>query len=280
VRYPSAGLADISAAAWNEAAQALVDPAGLWYWKGRTPPNMEVVYEQYAGLVRALEDEGVEVVVAPELPRGFVKSMFTRDPALTVMGGAIIGRLAPRMRRGEEASISRVLAGLGMPILGTITGSGMVEGGSFVKVRPDLAVYGTSIRCNMEGAKQLAHLLEPLGIGLVTVPLPGYAIHIDGQLLMLDHDKALANVGRLPYEFLTRLDALGIEVLHPHPDEQIACNSLVLRPGRVLFPLHCPRTAERLERRGIDIVSIAYDEINKNGGSIHCSTIELVRDWG
>jgi N-dimethylarginine dimethylaminohydrolase len=39
-----------------------------------------------------------------------------------------------------------------------------------------------------------------------------------------------------------------------------------------------PYTAERLERRGIEVVRVAYDEIQHNGGGIHCSTMELVRD--
>ncbi len=39
-----------------------------------------------------------------------------------------------------------------------------------------------------------------------------------------------------------------------------------------------PRTAQRLSDRGIDVVTVAYDEIQKNGGGVHCSTMELVRD--
>ncbi|MGH3059954.1 MAG: arginine deiminase family protein, partial [Gaiellaceae bacterium] len=39
-----------------------------------------------------------------------------------------------------------------------------------------------------------------------------------------------------------------------------------------------PYTAERLERRGIDVIPIPYSEIQKNGGGIHCSTMELIRD--
>ncbi len=35
---------------------------------------------------------------------------------------------------------------------------------------------------------------------------------------------------------------------------------------------------ELLERAGIEVVTIPYDEIQKNGGGVHCSTIELVRD--
>ena len=39
-----------------------------------------------------------------------------------------------------------------------------------------------------------------------------------------------------------------------------------------------PRTRELLERRGMEVVAIPYDEIQKGGGGVHCSTMELVRD--
>ena len=39
-----------------------------------------------------------------------------------------------------------------------------------------------------------------------------------------------------------------------------------------------PAPAELLEPRGIEVVTIPYDEIQKGGGGIHCSTMELVRD--
>ena len=35
---------------------------------------------------------------------------------------------------------------------------------------------------------------------------------------------------------------------------------------------------ELLEQRGIDVVTVPYDEVQKGGGGVHCSTMELVRD--
>ena len=69
---------------------------------------------------------------------------------------------------------------------------------------------------------------------------------------------------------------LGIELIWCHPDELWAINSLTLGSGRVLMCDRYPYTAERLERRGVEVVLIPYDEIQKNGGGIHCSTMELI----
>ncbi|OIH82781.1 hypothetical protein BLJ79_17655 [Arthrobacter sp. UCD-GKA] len=279
VRRPNPGMADIRADAWSNEAQALVDPDRNWYYKRATPPDMDKVFDQHKQLIEALKAEDVDVVVAPDLPRTFTKSVYARDPMLTVPGGAIITRLAPRMRRGEEASITQTIAALGMPILGTITGTGLVEGGSFHMLNRNLAVYGTSIRCNEEGAQQLESLLQPLEIQLIKVPLPGYTIHTDGQFMVLDERTVMANPHRLPYQFLAQLESLGYEIVHPHPDEQNSCNSLMVRPGRIIMASIYPNTAAMLRKRGFEVVLIEYDEIINNGGNIHCSVNELIRDW-
>ena len=278
VRAPGAELSVIREDAWDEELGALVDPEGHWYWTDRKPPDLDLVASQHAGLVDALRAEGVEVDVAPSLGPPLVKSVYTRDPSITVPGGAIVGRMGVRMRRGEEPHTTRALASAGMPILGTITGTGTLEGGSFTKLRPGIAALGTSIRCNEEGFRQLRTLLDLIGVELIRVPVAGYSIHIDLHFAMVDVDRALIHPAGLPYDFLVTLRHLGIDTIEGVPGEEWGLNLLCLRPGRVLMAEGSPRTVERLEKAGIEVVTIPYDEIHKNGGGVHCSTIELVRD--
>jgi N-dimethylarginine dimethylaminohydrolase len=278
VRRPGSELEAIRADAWDERLGALVDPGGQWYWTGREAPDLELVASQHEGLVAALRAEGVEVDVVEPLGGRFVKSVYTRDPSITVPGGAIVGRMGVRMRRGEEPHATRALAGAGMPILGTITGTGTLEGGSFTKLRRGVAALGTSIRCNHEGERQLRHLLELIGVELIRVPIAGYSIHIDLFFAMVDEDRALINPDGLPYDFLVTLRQLGIHTIEAAAGEEWGLNLLCLRPGRVLMAEGSPRTVELLEGAGIEVVTIPYDELHKNGGGVHCSTIELVRD--
>ncbi|HEY3763808.1 MAG TPA: arginine deiminase family protein [Gaiellales bacterium] len=279
VRAPQGEWDVVRADAWNEAAGALVDPGGMWYWESRDVPDRELVAAQHRGLVDALRADGVEVVFVEEPgPDHLTRPIYTRDPLLTVPGGAIIGRMAPAMRRGEEPLVTRAVAAAGMPILRTITGTGLVEGGSLVKLRPDVAAYGTSIRCNDEGARQLREALADLGIELIVVPMIGWSIHLDAHLGMVSPDAALVEVNGLPYWFLDRLRELGIEPLPCPAGEEWAINSLALAPGRILMCDAYPRTRELLERRGVEVIAIPYDEIQKGGGGVHCSTMELVRD--
>ena len=278
MRRPGPELEQIRADAWNPAAQALVDPNGGWYWESEDPPDLPLVARQHSGLVAALEAEDVRVYFAEPLEERFTKAIYTRDPLISVPGGVIVGRLAPLMRRGEERSVTRSVGALGIPILRTITGTGLLEGGSFAKLTPRVAAFGTSIRCNDEAASQLAETLRWLGIDLIAVQMSGYSIHLDGHFAMVDVDKALVDPTGLPHWFLDKLPELGIESIWSHPEEGWAINSLVVRPGRVLMSEGHPRTAERLGRRGVEVVTLPYDEIQKNGGGIHCSTMELRRD--
>ncbi len=277
MRRPGDEMLRIRADCWDERAQALVDPEGKWYWTHRTPPNLPLMQAQHDGLADALRQEGVEVCYVQGMPAEFPKATYTRDPMVTIRGGAIIGRLAPLMRRGEERYVTQTIVSLGIPILRTIAGTGMMEGGTFAKLRKDTAVFGTSIRCNVEAAKQVEDTLRWFGIELIVVPMSGWSIHLDGSFVMVDTDKALVNPVGLPHWFLDQLSELGIEAIFRHEAERWALNSLTIRPGRVIMNDSSPYTRERLEQRGVEVVTVSYDEVQKNGGGIHCSTMELLR---
>ncbi|HUF55730.1 MAG TPA: arginine deiminase family protein [Thermohalobaculum sp.] len=251
-----------------------------WYWRGDRIPEREALQAQHDALVAALAAEGVEIVPLARCAPGRHKSIYTRDSCIAVEGGAIVTRLGPIVRRGEEAPVTETLALLGMPILRTINGTGLMEGGSFVWLKPGLAAIGRSSRVNEEGARQVEEVLQATGAQVMRVDLPGYRLHLDGALVMLDADVAIVNPAILPFWFLEELDRLGIRQVEVHPDDPTGClNCLAVRPGRVLMqPGLSPRTADRLDALGIEIVPVEYDLVFEGGGGIHCSTSPLVRD--
>jgi N-dimethylarginine dimethylaminohydrolase len=283
VHRPGDEINIMDPAKYDPSVAAVLDADEAWYWRDRTGPDLPLMQSQHDGLVAALQAEDIEVVhvdCSPTNPH----ATFTRDMAIAVKGGAIISRMGlvgkePGYgRRGEEAFISRTLAGIGMPILHTIHGTGLMEGGSFCYLTGDVAAVAMSFRGNESGARQIEAVLAEQGTRLIRVPLTGYSLHIDGGIVMVDHDKALINVTRLPYWFLDTLAELGIETIHAWPTENMAVNCLSVRPGKVIIAAGCPRTVERLNERGVETVEIPYHEVYKNGGGIHCSTLPLVRD--
>ena len=251
-----------------------------WYFQSDEVPPLEEMQAQHDALVAALRAEGVDVfeVRGVEPPR--LKSCYTRDPLIMVKGGAIISRMGARVRRGEERAITRTLGEIGVPILRTLSGTALFEGGSFAWIDAKTAVVGCGIRVNREGARQVGEVLAAQGVELLVIDLVGYDLHIDGAFLMVDRDLALIDPDRLPYSFLAALKEKGVRMIEIGPgDASWIVNSLAVAPGRLIMPEGgSNRTLDRLASAGVSWTVVPYDKMQLNGGGIHCSTMPLIRD--
>jgi len=263
-----------------EAIGSFGDLEAGWYWQSEEIPALSELQAQHDALADTLRAEGAEVIYMEGVDGGRFKSVYTRDSSFAVKGGAIVTRLAPRMRHGEERAVTRTLGNIGMPILRTVHGTGMIEGGSFAWLNSKTAVVGRSIRVNDEGIRQVAEVLAHQGVELIVEDLRGYDIHIDGHFLMVDVNLALVWPRGLSFGFLQRLKDLGIHSVEMTPeDNSWIVNGLAVRPGRVVMPKGLSdETRENLLRHGVEIVEIDYHRVQLNGGGIHCSTCPLMRD--
>ncbi|MCF7935810.1 MAG: amidinotransferase [Synergistales bacterium] len=266
--------------------EAIIDEDEQWYFRSDKAPDLQKMQAEHDSFVEVLRQNDVEVVFMEGGPRD-PNCMFTRDMGMVVDGGVIISRMGPvgkpygTGRRGEELYLLRKVAELGMPVYRTIAGEGLMEGGSFCLLDETHAAIGMSFRGNASGADQVEEVLNLLGIELIRVPLPGYAMHIDGGIVMVDHDKAIVNVERLPYWFLDRLGELGIEMIFAdYRDVGYAVNVLTIRPGVVIMDERGTWSREILEKRGVTVLPVCWEECTKHGGGVHCSSLPLVREKG
>jgi N-dimethylarginine dimethylaminohydrolase len=280
VHRPSAEIARVvDPTKYIDAIGAWGDVAQGWYWRGPEPPDLPRMQAQHDAMVAALRHESVEVVSLDAAAPGRYKACSTRDAVIAVGGGAVVCRMGARARRGEELPVTRTLGKLGMPILRTIHGTGLLEGGSFAWLDERTAVVGLGTRANEEGARQLEEVLRVQGVELLRVQLPGHRQHLDGLLVMVDVDTALVNPTLVPYLLLEKLAALKIRTIDLHPeDHPFTINCLAVRPGRILMSEASGHTLDRLAKAGIEVVSLPFDAVYQGGGGIHCSTAPLVRD--
>ena len=256
------------------------DKQAGWYYNSNVPPNLPAIQAQHDALTKLLRDEGVDVILTDKAAPNRSKSVFTRDSAIGVKGGAIVTRLARRVRRGEERPVTQALAAAGCPILHTIHGEGIFEGGGFAMINSKTAVCSVSVACNEEGVAQIESVLRTLGIELIRVHLTGYRIHIDGMFLMVDGDTALVNQDELPYWFIQKLKAMKIRMIQLPPDESaFSLNCLAVAPGRLVMDANMtPRFADMIDKAGLTVLPVNYHLMPHNGGGIHCSTCPLIRD--
>ncbi len=251
-----------------------------WYFQSDSVPPIAAMQAQHDALVAALKARGVEVHFVEGVDGGRLKSCYTRDPFIMVKGGAIINRMGTRIRRGEELAITRTLAKLGIPILRTLSGTAVMEGGSFAWINPQTCVIGCGIRVNREGAEQIGEVLKRQGVDLIIIDLVGYDIHIDGSFQMVGKDLALVDPSGLPFSFLEKLKELKVRTIEITPaDNKWIINSLAVAPGELLMPEGATnRTLDRMASHGLTWTILPYDKMQLNGGGIHCSTTPLIRD--
>ena len=264
---------------WDDEVQAIIAPDKSWYWRDREEPDLDRMVEEHEAYAKVFRDNGVEVVYLDGVDPNRPKAVNVRDVGTAVPGGFIVGRFGPLMRRGEEQRASLSVAKLGMPILRTINGTGIFEGGNFMFIDDKHAAVGFSQRTNEEGIRQLREVLTPMGVELIALPLTGFRLHIDGTFMIVDHHKAIYQPENVPYFFIKKLEELGFELIQiDRRDPANPINCVPLEPGKVIMSTGTDGTAEILDKHGVKVIQVEYSEIQKNGGGLHCSSLPLIRD--
>lgn len=249
------------------------------YFKSRELPDIGLMKEQHNKMADILKGEGIEVHYLTDPTNYWTNLTFTRDVALMLPKGAVLTRFAMYFHQGDTVLTQRLLADMGIPILGAIQGTGTIEGGSFSMLDSKTAIVGRSVRINDAGIEQLRQILSYQGIELIVVDMPAYYIHLDEAFVPIDKDKALVSTFILPHWFLKMLQERGYQLIETDRDDPMLTNNCIaLEPGKVLFSEKGVRTRKNLEKAGVDVIPVDISEINKLGGGIHCSTLPLWRD--
>src|SRR5258708_26216701 len=130
-----------------------------------------------------------------------------------------LSRAKPQ-RRGEEAAMARRFEELGIPLLYTLHGEALAEGGDLLWLDHDTLAVGLGFRTNAEGLRQLQEALSSIGVQVVPVELPYYTgpqacLHLLSLISIVDHRTAVVYPSLLAVPFrqeLQRRDFRLIEV--------------------------------------------------------------------
>jgi N-dimethylarginine dimethylaminohydrolase len=238
-------------------------------------------------MIEILRKEGVKVHYIEERVQR-PKMYFTRDQAVVLRGGAVVGRMALDIRRGEEVYVHRKLASLDIPIYRVVGGYGYFEGGNLIYLDRNTVLIGEGLRTNEEGVEQVIEVLYMIGYEeVIRVPLAGYYksfpsgyVHIDVGLNIPDHNICVVYPEALPYYIIEELMERKFEIIEVPRDEalRMATNFLPIRPGRVVAVEGNRVTCKKMERYGIDVIEVDVDELIKGGGGIRCMTLPIDRE--
>lgn len=266
----------------GEEFSTVVDP-DAWDWEGL--PRQEKAAEEHAEVVSELESRGVTVHNLEKAGENLAESLFVRDAAFTVGGGATIGRMVEETRKGEERHITERLVELGIPIYHSVHGPGGFEAGNMVWIDDETVAVGRSQTANTEGIRQVRNLLDTYNIELLEVPIFGSTestgqTHLALVFAMVAPDLALVYPEAVPNDFLELLQNRGIEIIEVPMREQRnrATSTIVVEPGDILLPAGNPVIYDELQRRGLDVTEISVREIKKTGGGLKGLILPLDRE--
>jgi arginine deiminase len=247
------------------------------YVKARTE------YEEFVDLLRA---EIHDVHYLPQNSGTGLDSIYVHDPVIITRAGAILCNMGKETRRGEPEAVGAFLSELGVPILGSITGEGRLEGGDVVWLDERTLAVGQGYRTNAEGIHQLKDLTANLVDEFVVAPLvhwngPEYCLHLMSYISPVDHDLAVVYSRLMPVRFRNWLLKRGMRLLEVPDSEHgsMACNVLAIAPRKCIILSGNPQTRQMLEDHGVEVHEFVGDEVCRKGaGGPTCLTRPLLRE--
>jgi dimethylargininase len=228
----------------------------------RQPIDLDRARTQHRGYESALARLGCRVEklpVEPDLP----DSVFVEDTAIVLNETALITRPGAASRRPETRGIA--LALLSYRELSFIEEPGTVDGGDVLCVGKKVYV-GISQRTNPAGIEQVRGALKPFGYTVHGVQVKG-CLHLKSAVTPVGPDTLLIN-----RRWVERGIFKPLQVLDVDPSEPYGANALWFG-GKALYSPAFPRTAKRLEARGIGLDFVDLSELAKAEGALTCCSL-------
>jgi N-dimethylarginine dimethylaminohydrolase len=274
----------------KKAAAAFIDEAHVSnHWEALNylgKPVIEKALEEYEAFEKILKDNGAEVLYFPQEDSVNMDSIYCRDAAIATNKGMIICNMGKAGRVNEPVVQQRAFEANGIPVLGMITAPGTLEGGDVAWLDEKTLAVGHTYRTNEEGIRQLTAFVSPLGVTVISVPMPHYkgpsdVFHLMSVLSPVDSNLAVVYSPLIPIVFRNELIARGYELVEV-PDaefDSMGCNVLALAPRVCLMVKGNPITKDRLEKAGCKVIEYEGEEISvKGGGGPTCLTRPVMRN--
>jgi N-dimethylarginine dimethylaminohydrolase len=249
-------------------------------------PDIERAVSEYERLIELIHEFDIEVDFLPRDDRVGLDSVYVRDASIVCDKGVILCNMGKSQRRDEPAVQEASFRKLGLPVAGSITGDGTLEGGDLVWLDDRCLAVGRGPRTNAEGIRQLQELLRDCVDDFIVVPLPQCAVpgdvfHLMSILSPIDLDLALVYPPLLPDSLRECLIARGFDLVEV-PDREfhsMGCNVLAVAPRKCIMLEGNPATRERLEQAGAEVLTFTGREISEKGaGGPTCLTRPLSRE--
>ena len=182
------------------------------------PPDYNRAVSEFEGFVELLERHVPEIHYLPRHDHTGLDSVYVHDPVIMTSEGIVLCNMGKEQRRGEPVAMEEFLAGLDIPVLGSISGDGCLEGGDVVLFDKNTLAVAEGYRTNQEGVQQLQNLTKEFIIDFQVVPLPHWqgpddVLHLMSIISPVDHDLCVVYSRLMPVPFREWLVSRGIKLI-------------------------------------------------------------------
>jgi arginine deiminase len=248
-------------------------------------PDYGRALDEYERFVDVLKKDISEIHFLPRSDKTGLDSVYVRDALITTPRGVVLCNMGKEQRRGEPAVAGEFLSKLDIPVLGSVTGEGRLEGGDLIWLDERTLAIGQGYRTNEEGIRQLKELTAGAVDEFTVVPLPHWGgpegvFHLMTTISPVDLGFAVVYSRLLPVPFRQWLINRGMKLVEV-PDSEfrsMGCNILATSPRRCIMLAGNPQTKRMLEDQGVQVSEYLGEEISRKGaGGPTCLTRPLVR---
>ena len=248
-------------------------------------PDYEKSLKEYSRFEEIIQEHVENVHYLPKDDNTGLDSTYAHDTCKITSKGAIMFTVGKELRRGETGATRKFLEGIGVPILGEISGEGTMEGGDVVWLDEKTVAVGRGYRTNYEGIRQFRELTKDVVDEFIVVELPhgdgpDECLHLMSVISMVDHDLAVVYSKLMPVSFRDLLIERGIELIEVDDAEyaNLGSNVLALAPRVCVMPAGNPKTREKLEKAGAKVFEYEGHDISFKGtGGPTCLTLPVTR---
>ena len=257
-------------------------------WEGLNylaPPDYEKAQKEYDNFVHLLKKFVPDITYLPEHKKTGLDSIYVHDSSVMTKNGLILANMGKNEREGEPAAVCEFMNGLDVPIVGSISGEGRLEGGDVVLWDDRTLCVGLGYRTNEEGIRQLREFTKNDIKEFIVVPLPHWqgpddVLHLMSLISPIDFDLAVVYSRLLPVPFRKWLIRRSVKLIEV-PDsefESMGCNILSLAPRQCIMIEGNPQTRQKLLDEGVEVLEYSGNEISAKGaGGPTCLTRPLLR---
>lgn len=246
-------------------------------------PVREKSMEEFSHLKEVMEDLGIDVLSAEALPAetGVINQMYARDIGFVIGDTFYVSSMSRPNRREEWRGIERHLDDMPENRVIRVPQGVVAEGGDIIVDKGNVFV-GISQRTTEEGFDYLARQVARQGLKAVPVHLRSLkegqdVLHLDCAFVPVGEDSALMfedGMTEVPPEIR---DNYNIIPVTPEEQQELATNVLVASPKQVIARDTAARVNAEMDKRGINVIEVPFNEAPRAGGSLRCCTLPLVR---